>query len=458
MFRTLKSLMFSSLLMIFLLAACSGNDSNQTQQPNNTTPPSQTTPADDPSKNTPPPAPPEPVELVFYSTAGDHDEAAFMRIFGEPIKKAFPHVTPKFIPYGTDTTLDKLITSGQVVDILYNSIGQTAQTLLQYDMQYDISTLIKQNNYDLNRLEPTTVEVQRQLADGGIYGLPLYNNALTTFYNRDLFDKFGVDFPSDGMTWPDIYDLAARMSRTADGVRYHGLILSMSHNMMLNSLSTPYVDQQMNKPLFDTEAFTRAFKTFTDVYNIPGNEVDNTTRTYGNQLALYEKEKVVSMFLGLSQLAAVRFAPMEDFNWDVVTYPTYPEAPDVGPQPYPSYTYISKASNHKEAAFPVIAYLTSDEFQNSMARHGQIPILKNAEFMDLYGADIPALAGRNIKSLVPTKFAAPAFKGIYQTIANSEVTNAYYAVILGQKDINTAMRDANEVIAQKIAEAQAQSK
>lgn len=456
MLRKWIGLTVISLFMILLFAACTGKDSNQTQQPDSTNPPVQNPVTKDPIKKDPAP---EPVELVFYSTAGDHDEEAFMRIFGDPIKKAFPHVTPKFIPYGTDTVIDKLITSGEVIDVLYNSIGQTAQTLLQYDMQYDISNMIKQHNYDMTRLEPTTVEIQRQLADGGIYGLPIYNNALTTFYNRDLFDKFGVDYPSDGMTWPDIYDLAARMSRTEDGIKYRGLILSMGHNMMLNSLSTPFVDQNTDKPLFATEAFIRAFKTFTDVYTtIPGNDVDNATRTYGTQLALYEKDKVVSMFMGLSQLAAVRFAPMEDFNWDVVTYPTYPEAPDVGPQPYPSYMYISKASKHKEAAFPVIAYMTSDEFQHSMARHGQIPILKNAEFMEHYGSEIAALAGRNIKSLVPVKFAAPAFKGIYQTIANTEVTNAYYAVILGQKDINTAMRDANEVIEQKIAEAKAQSK
>lgn len=457
MFRKWIGLTIISLLVVSMLTACSEKATDQTQQPDGTSPPVQNPTANEPVKKEP--TPPSPVELVFYSTAGDHNEEAFMRIFGDPIKKAFPHVTPKFIPYGTDTVIDKLITGGEVIDVLYNSIGQTAETLLRYNMQYDISNLIKQYNFDLTRLEPTTVEVQRQLANGGIYGLPIYNNALTTFYNRDLFDKFGVDYPSDGMTWPDIYDLTARMSRTEDGIKYRGMILSMGHNMMLNSLSTLFIDPGTNKSLFSTEAFIRAFKTFTDVYTtIPGNDVNNETRTYGTQLALYEKDKVVSMFLGLSQLAAVRFAPMEDFNWDVVTYPTYPEAPDVGPQPYPSYMYISQTSKHKEAAFPVIAYLASDEFQHSMAKHGQIPILKNAEFMEHYGSEISGLSGRNIQSLVPVKFAAPAYKGLYQPIGNTEVTNAYYAVILGQKDINTAMRDAADVLEQKIAEELAKSK
>jgi multiple sugar transport system substrate-binding protein len=48
------------------------------------------------------------------------------------------------------------------------------------------------------------------LSDGYQYGLPKYHGALALYYNKDLFDKFGVDYPDE--SW-DHDDYAAAMRR-----------------------------------------------------------------------------------------------------------------------------------------------------------------------------------------------------------------------------------------------------
>lgn len=396
----------------------------------------------------------EPVELYFYSPSGDYDTAGFMRVYGNAIQEAFPHVTPKY--HEADKKLANLITTGEQLDVLYSSIGQTALSVLAYDMQFDISELIVKHNFDLTRLEPTTVQIQQQLADGGMYGLPVSTNSLTMYYNRDLFDQFGVGYPEDGMSWEETYDLTRTMSRTVDGVDYKGLILSIDHTMMLHPLSPVYIDKETNKGLFTTDTFRDALQTITDFYSISGNEVTNSTKDYGSQLKWYQDDKVVAMFLGLSKLGATHFAEHTNLNWDVATYPRYADQPDIGPQSYPNYFYISQVSEHKDIAFEVIAHMTSEEFQLELTRQGEFPILNGTDLMEHYAADLPHMQDKNIKALLPDTFAEPAFKGEFQQIGKVELREAYYNVILGEKDLNTALREANERIDQKIAERLAQ--
>ncbi|TMV50854.1 extracellular solute-binding protein [Paenibacillus mesophilus] len=388
----------------------------------------------------------EPVELTFYSESGDFDADGFMKMFGKKIKEKFPHVTPRFIPRVTGTSMEKLITSGETLDIVYLSSGQT-NFLTDVQLQYDISELIKTNKYDIGRLEPTAVDIQRLLANGGIYGLPVFNNTITTFYNKDLFDKFGVAYPKDGMTWDDMYDLARKMARTDGTQKYQGFTLSMSHNMLVNQLSIPYTDKQ-NKVTFTTDEFKKLFDMWTRFYHLPGNEVDSKTVSYSVQVDKFDKEKSIALYLGLAALGPARFK--ENLNWDVVSFPEWKDKPGIGPQPYPTYFYITKMSKKKEAAFEVVAYLTSDEFQRHLARNGLFPALKNRDAMKEFGQDIPYLKTKNFNSFLPKKFASPAAPSAFVSIGAKHLTTAFNAVSLKTKDVNTALREAEEAANKEI--------
>lgn len=386
----------------------------------------------------------EPVELVFYSTSGD-DMDWFMSKFGNKIKEKFPHVTPKFIPEtetDPDLAMNKLVTTGQVqsLDIVFFSSGHS-KYLLDYEMQYDISDLIKKYKYDLNRMEPTTVEFLRMIGNGGIYGLPVFNNTMALFYNKDLFDKFGVRYPKDGLTWDELYDLAKTMSRTDGSLQYQGITLSMSHTMLTNQFSIPFTDAQ-NKVNYTSDDFTKMFTAWTRFYQLPGNEVTKQTVNYNVQVNAFDKEKRIAMFLGLAALGSGRFKDV--VNWDVASFPVYKEKPEIGPAPYPTLFYITKMSKHKEQAFEVLDYLTSDEFQRHLSRSGLFPALKNRDAMKEYGQDLPFMKNKNVNGYLPKQFASMAKPSAFQSAAQTPLNEAFSAVLLKEKDINTALREAEE--------------
>lgn len=299
----------------------------------------------------------EPVELVFWFHVGSiTNNEGFMSAFGNKIKDKFPNVTPKFIAPSTSVNLKSLVESKQPIDIFYDAYGQIYSYLMEYNLQYDISGLIKTYKYDVSRLEPTAVAAMRQIAGGGMYGLPVTVDSVNLIYNKGLF------------------------------------------------------------------------------------------------LKLFSEQRL-AMMLGPNALGTRYFADKDkNLDWDIVSYPRYKEAPNVGPQLAPGYFLIPVTSTHKEMAFQVAAYVTSEEFQKHLARRGYSPALQGADIWSEYGKDLPYMHNKHLKAMIPDQPAPIAPLSKYQAFASAEFPQIFQDIATNAKDINTALREADERMNKKIAE------
>jgi multiple sugar transport system substrate-binding protein len=54
-------------------------------------------------------------------------------------------------------------------------------------------------------------------SDGRQYGLPKYHGALALYYNKDLFDQYGVDYPVEGWNQDDYLQAMKRLTHDRDG-------------------------------------------------------------------------------------------------------------------------------------------------------------------------------------------------------------------------------------------------
>jgi multiple sugar transport system substrate-binding protein len=378
----------------------------------------------------------KPAHLVIFDTTGEQLEL-LMDKYGTKLQQKFPNFTFEIVPKVDSKTLPNLIASGTNVDLIVESTGVNT---FDFKLQGDISDLIAKNKYDLNRLEPTTIEIQRKLANGGIYGLPTWTRSMLIYYNKDLFDKFGVPYPKEGITWDELYDLARKMTRSEGGVNYKGLTMAFEFGLMLNQLEAPSQDPVTGKALFLQDNFRKAFENEIRFYQIPGNGLPGGRYYLDNQQNPFYKDKTVAMFLTLSGAEKMY---KDSVNWDVAPYPVLKEKPGVGSQSYPTFFFLSNASKYRDAAFQVLNYLTSDEFQDFAARTGNITILKDTSVMKNFAADLPYMKGKNIKAMIPQQYAPPTLKTKYNSIANKELLAALEAVAKGA-DVNTALREATE--------------
>ncbi|RKN82001.1 ABC transporter substrate-binding protein [Paenibacillus ginsengarvi] len=421
-----------SVALIAALAGCSSGNNGESGQAvkDAATPAQQAGPAELAKQ-----AAQQPAELVIGSSSGATNEQ-FMRDYGTKISEKFPNYKIKYVEGSFKTYIE----SGQSYDIFISSVGLTPASVLTYNLQSDISDLVQKYRFDMTGLEPSTIDIQRQLAGGGIYGLPVNTTSAALFYNKDLFDRFGVPYPKDGMTWEDQYDLAKKMTRSDEGTTYRGLTMAFQHLMFLNQLSAPHLDAKTYKAMFLENNFVRAFENMARFYKIPGNELPGNTFYLNNQQDPFYKDKTVAMLLTLST-GGVNFG---DWNWDIAKFPVFKDKPDVGPQSYPNYFYVTSTSKQRDAAFQVLSYVASEEFQMWQAKTGTPAVLKDkSKTASVFGVDKPLYKGKHLTAILPDKFADPTVKTLYQAAADKEVNAALGAYAAGQ-DVNTVLREAAE--------------
>jgi len=386
----------------------------------------------------------EPVKLVFYSTSGWTPEA-FNERFGDSMRKKFPQYTIEYIQSGKGAQLADLMAAGQQIDVFWQAVDVTVQQMQEYKLEYDMSELIKKHGLELNTLEKSSIDAIRALSGGKMYALPLVINTAALYYNKDLFDKFGVSYPKDGMTWDEVIELAKRMSRIDGGQPYYGLGTSITHNFSLNPQSVPYVDRKTEKATILTDPRWKSiFDIMVEAYKTAGGTGKSPTQ--------FVQDKNIAMTEGLANLFLN--LDMTTLNWDMVTYPTYREAPGKAPQPYPTLFGITSTSKFKDEAFQVLQHMLSEPEQLSLSERAVIPVLQKDNVLKAFGTK-SKYQGKNFQSIVSRKFSPMPDKTKYDSKAQPIYNKYVPDVAKGDLDLNTAFRKIDEDMTKMIAEEKA---
>ncbi|WP_028549490.1 ABC transporter substrate-binding protein [Paenibacillus sp. UNC451MF] len=393
----------------------------------------------------------EPVELVVVSTSGDSEDS-FNERFGNAIKTKFPKYTIKYIPSKKEYGIKEMLVAGQQMDIYFDSISFLTGGLIGNGLQFDMSDLIKQTKLDLSRMEPSTVDAMKQLSGGKMYGIPVFNNNVVMYYNKDIFDKSGVPYPKDGMTWPEFTDLMKKLVRNDGNKQIAGYASSGTHVFRMNQLSLPYVDEKTGKATINNEQWSKFIDTAFLQPQIAGGWNDFVKATnkspYTNE---FFKTYEVATFALLSSSIFID-KNFETMNWDMVSLPTFPDLPGVGSQPYPTYFSVTTNSQHKNEAMDVINYLASEEVQTKLSKMGVMPATKKEEIKKLFGSE-SKFKDKNLKAIFYNKFAPIPYKSIYDLSLESPYTQAVGNALNG--DMNTALRKAEEEANKRIQDAKA---
>ncbi|CAG7618346.1 hypothetical protein PAESOLCIP111_02106 [Paenibacillus solanacearum] len=393
------------------------------------------------------------IRLDIYSSS-TYPKDRFDERYGKKFREKFPNWTINYIPKTKDVSMDTLIASGQKVDLVWDSIGLYPDTIMKYNLQFDMSDLIAKRKIDLNRFEPTMVDAMKKMSGGGMYGLPVNDSTLVLYYNKDIFNKFGVAYPKDGMTWDEVIPLASKMTRVEGGVPYLGFASSVTHMVRTNQLSLSAIDQATGRSAMNNDGWKKFFQTifvdpaqstaYKDWYKAnPANATPGTTS--------YIKDQQVAMF---AYLLGFDNADINRMNWDIVSMPTFKDKPGIGVQTYPTYWGVTSTSANKEAAMQVIEYLVSDEFQLYASKLGQLTVLKNESVRSAIGQDLtdPGAKGKNVKAIYYNKPAPIPYVSAYSQEVSNILTRRVSDVVLEKTDLNSYLRESDELGNKKIDE------
>ena len=128
------------------------------------------------------------------------------------------------------TLLEAGASGGQMPDVFWMH-SNTAQMYMENDLLLNLDDYIaKDDAIDLANYYEGVVELYNRDDNGSQYALPKDHDTIALLYNKAIFDKYGVEYPTDDWTWEDVRDAAAKITEAgkADGV--YGYAINTSNN------------------------------------------------------------------------------------------------------------------------------------------------------------------------------------------------------------------------------------
>lgn len=393
----------------------------------------------------PPDAPPQPVTLTIAGPAIVWTDAEFSKYVEEPIRKKHPHISLKRIDTTVKgQTIQELVAAGQIPDVYAVQQGGMGP-LLDLQLVYDASELIKKHKIDLARIQPELLEAPKpQFGISYLPGLPVYQSTWVLAYNKSVFNRFGVPFPGDGMMWSDTVEIAKKLTRSDQGIQYYGLSLARTYQDAYKQVSQPFADFAKNQPLFQEQGWKDLLQFWSDFYRSVGSPPSNT-----DWIKAWTQEKRIGMRTIQTILFQEQLAD-KDLEFDVVTYPQNPKVPGYGAEMNAHWWTITKQSPNKDAALQALAVLLSDEVQTAMTRGMRLTVLKDERIQSQTGADIAGTQGKNVTAFSKLKNPTPIRFGNLTTQFLANMNKAYNSVLFAGQDINTALREADEQMGKDI--------
>jgi multiple sugar transport system substrate-binding protein len=435
--RNMKSLVATVLTLPVLLTACSQEAKPAAQL---STQPS----ADKPVEIT------EPTHLIFYTSGATFTATEFKNQIKDPVEKKFKNITIERIEPPATVTVQELFSSGTVPDLVF---GDNYHTLKKVKVVEDLRPWFKKYNFDESRIKPYLTGYIHSFGDNGeIYGVPYNSNQHILYYNKDIFDKFGVPYPSDQqMTWEQALDLARQLTRTENGVQYIGLDAE-GLSYYSRSLALATIDPITGKSLLGSPEWLRVFNITKANFEIPGFLPKDTTK-YAWGRDVFMKDQTMAM---RPAWLANMVGPMEelrqqgiDVNWDIAPIPTFADQLGKTRETQVHSITMTSLSKKKDAAFQVIQYLLSDEAQRIISRNGRVPAIINPELEKEYGAEVGTLKGKKIQNIFVGTPLQTHKSHQFETDIGKFVTQANLDLANGL-DVNSTIRKASENIDKEI--------
>lgn len=353
-------------------------------------------------------------DLVIFIANYPHWELPGLveRDLADAVQAAFPDNKIHVLVWDAPFRDDDFVASGIAPDIFISTAHNYIDRMLKgHDWEYDMTDLIAEHEIDLTELNYGAVEMVKSRSNGLIYGVPLFIREYVMFYNKLIFDAFEAEYPTNGMTYDEIYDIVSQYKVNGQlGVRMiKGFEVHPDHYLNMNQLGAyffedtgtafPDLTQIRDSVNLDTPEFLhiienmyRFIAVFGNIFNAPqdfyriGNHamvVDTIDNLYQYNLSEYHiKKSDISNY--------EKWSDKVDFG--VASVPVFVEAPNITYQPNLFSASVTNQSENKDLAMEVIKWLVSEEGQMNFSVNGHKAVLETDAIVDAFASNIPAVA------------------------------------------------------------------
>jgi multiple sugar transport system substrate-binding protein len=312
--------------------------------------------------------------VTIKVAAWDVEIAPYYAPLIEGFKKANPNIQVEMMDITTADYTQKLqimLNGGSDVDVFWIKDGDTTKGHSARGQLADLSAYIKRDNVDLKAYNGLAERFQM---DGKIVALPTRTDYYVLYYNKDIFDKAGIAYPSNNLTWSEWEQLAGRLSSGSGSNKIYG-----GYFHTWNACVQNWGVQNGKNTIMATDyGFFKPYYEMAIRMQKAGHVWDyGALRSGGIAYAgAFLQGNVAMMPMGTWLLATIinRINNGEaKINWGIATLPHPADAAAGWTVGSVTPIAVNNASKNKDAAWEFVKYITGPEGAGIYASVGQFP-------------------------------------------------------------------------------------
>jgi len=309
----------------------------------------------------------EPVTVTLFTWTRPSELAANQELCAQ-FEAQHPNIKVEIINEPGDRAMDKLqqmVAAANPPDVM-SIHGAYFMPLAAKGALLDLEPYIQKDaSFDLADFYPSLVHLCRY--EGKLYSLPRYTSVYVLFYNKDLFDAAGLEYPDDTWTWDDYLAAARKLTNDSPeperkrfgtvidfwGARIYPWVWANGGEIL---------DAEGKRCLLDQPASQEALQFLVDLRH-KWNVCPPTTMADRRQnIAMFVNGQVSMFQTGAWDIQQMREA--KTLRWDIAPLPRKKQhATLLGMENYA----IASGTKHPAEAWELFKFLLGPEAQEKMA-------------------------------------------------------------------------------------------
>nr|WP_246627970.1 extracellular solute-binding protein [Paenibacillus oenotherae] len=396
------------------------------------------------------------------------DEQTFFQQYGNLFSSKFPNVEIQVVSMMSlngqnedrEKAFDDLVEK-EKPDVMMLDTSQY-EKLAADNKLVELESLLEDEDFLGGDILPAVIDMLKEKGSGKLYGLSptFYSQAL--FYNKDLFDKYTIDYPTDKMSWEDVLSLAKRFPTSgSEDERIYGFSATYSNaysigNAIGSTLGLSFTDTDGKQLTYNTDSWKKTFQIAVDAMKSDTLYTSDPKGMMGTSYDDYLKSDLFTMGRAAMTLngsyaidsmkqAKDALKDYKPFNLGIVTVPVDPSNPDVSTS-FGVYNIfaINAQSPNISAAMELVKYINGDEtakLQSRSQRYGDLS-MRTKYIKDADGVSLKPFYTLKPKPDVIERYRniPSAFYQSFSELANTELMK----VVEDKQSLDEALKTINE--------------
>jgi multiple sugar transport system substrate-binding protein len=381
----------------------------------------------------------------------DLTQTTYLQPMVDAYRALHPNVSFEFINIPANEYGDKLaimLAGGDDADIISVKDIPMYSAMVTKKQIEPLNAFIDRDKVDLAQYSGITNDIS---VDGKLFALPFRSDFWLLYYNKDLFDKAGVAYPTNDLTWDQYAAIAAKVANGTGVDRVYG----SHYHTWRSTVQLPTVQDGKNSIITTDYAFMKPYyemvlkmqreKTVMDYASLKVGNIHYSGLWYNEQIAMMP---MGSWFIG-TLISKIK-AGDANMNWGIAKYP-HPAGVAAGTTAGTITSIALNAkSKNKEAAWDFIKFFSGPDGAQILAKLGSFPAIRNDAVVGIlskmpgFPTD-PASAAALVTTKVRLELPLHAKVGVIEKILNEEhelIITESVSVDQGLADMSRRVKEA----------------